>query len=302
MRHLLEVDDLSPDELVAVLDLADKPPAPVLAGRGAALLFEKPSNRTRNSTEMAVVALGGHPVSMAGDEVGLDVRESVEDVTRTLAQYHAVLGARVNDHRSLERMAALDALPVVNLLSDRAHPLQALADLLTLRHHWGRLGGQTLAWVGDGNNVARSLLLACAMVGVHVRIATPAGHPPDPAAVDGARHFGVEVVCTSDPAAAACGADAVVTDTWVSMGQEVDRVRRLDAFAGYQVSTALMTRAAPGAAFLHCLPAHRGEEVSAEVIDGPASLVWAEAANRLHAARGLLWWLLARAAESGDTA
>ncbi len=227
------------------------------------------------------------------------MRESVEDVTRTLAQYHAALGARVDDHRTLERMAALDVIPVVNLLSDRAHPLQALADVLTLRQRWGTLGGQTLAWVGDGNNVARSLLLACAMVGVDVRLATPAGHPPDPVAVGEARQWGIDVTCTTDPSKAVDGADAVATDTWISMGQEDDRAERLDAFAGYQVNVGLMARAAPGAAFLHCLPAHRGQEVSAEVMDGPASVVWAEAANRLHAARGLLWWLLAQAAESG---
>ena len=291
MRHLLEVDDLTPDDLAAVLDLAVDPAPPrVLQRRGVALIFEKPSNRTRNSTEMAVVALGGHPISIQRDEVGLDVRESVEDVCRTLACYHAAIGARVMEHRTLERMAALDAVPVINLLSDVAHPLQAIADLLTLRARWGELAGRTVAWVGDGNNVARSLLLACAMSGVEMRLATPAGHGLDPLALDAARSLGTDPVVTSDPAVAVAGADAVVTDTWVSMGQEAESANRVDAFAGYQVDGALMARAAPGAFFLHCLPAHRGQEVTDEVIDGPASLVWPEAANRLAAARGVLRW------------
>ncbi len=292
MRHFLEVDDLDPDELTRVLDLAEcgDPPA-VLARRGVALIFEKASNRTRNSMEMATVALGGHPVSIGGDEVGLDVRESTEDVCRTLAQYHAVVGARVKDHRTLERMAALGVVPVVNLLSERSHPLQALADLLTLRQSWGALAGRSVAWVGDGNNVARSLLLACALAGVDVRVAAPAGYPPDPVAVDGARTHGIEVVVTTDPAEAVAGADAVVTDVWVSMGDEGEATRRADAFAAYQVDAALMGRAAPGAVFLHCLPAHRGHEVTAEVIDGAASVVWQAVGNRLHSARGLLWWL-----------
>ncbi len=293
MRHFLEIDDLSPAELSCVLDRAEEPAPPaVLRGRGMALVFEKASNRTRNSMEMAVFALGGHPVSLAGDEVGLDVREPAEDVCRTLAQFHAAVGARVVSHRTLERMAAVDAVPVVNLLSDVSHPLQALADLLTLRQRWGGLAGHTLAWVGDGNNVARSLLLGCAMSGVHVRVATPAGHAPDPVAVDGARSHGVDVAVTNNPVEAAAGADAVVTDVWVSMGQEAEAAARAGAFAAYQVNPALMALAAPGALFLHCLPAHRGQEVSSEVIDGPASAVWQEAGNRLHSARGLLTWLL----------
>ncbi|MCU4184766.1 ornithine carbamoyltransferase [Acidiferrimicrobium sp. IK] len=292
MRHVLDIDNLTPDDLTTVLDLAEVVPAPqVMAGRGAALIFEKPSNRTRNSTEMAVVGLGGHPVTIRAEEIGLGVREPVRDVTMVLAQYHAVLGARVFEHRVLEEMAALDVIPVVNLLSDVAHPCQALADLLTLRQRWGALAGRTLAWVGDGNNVARSLTLAAAMSGITVRVACPPGHGLDEVALDAARGFGpVEVVAT--PADAVAGADVVVTDTWVSMGQEDQQAARLDAFAGYQVNSKLMSGAGPDAVFLHCLPAHRGEEVTAEVIDGPASLVWAEAANRMHAARGLLQWIL----------
>ncbi|MDQ2725107.1 MAG: ornithine carbamoyltransferase [Actinomycetota bacterium] len=298
MRHLLEVDDLDPSELLDVLSLAAQAdPPPVLAGRGAALIFEKPSNRTRNATEMAVFSLGGHPVSLQGDEIGLGGREPVEDVVRVLAQYHAVVGARVNDHRVLEAMAAVDVVPVVNLLSDVAHPCQALADLLTLRQVWGSFSGRRVAWVGDGNNVARSLTLAAALAGIDVSLACPPGHELDPIAVDGARAQGIDVRVTTDPMAAVAGADAVCTDVWVSMGQEAQTAARVDAFARYQVDDALMAAAGPGAVFLHCLPAHRGLEVAASVIDGPASVVWAQAANRMHAARGLLLWLAGRSSD-----
>ncbi|MGH9115831.1 MAG: ornithine carbamoyltransferase, partial [Acidimicrobiales bacterium] len=216
MRHFLEVDDLSPDELVRVLDLAEVAhPDPVLAGQGVALIFEKPSNRTRNATEMAVVQLGGHPVSIRGEEVGMGSREPVEDVTRVLARYHRVVGARVFDHAILETMARVDEVPVVNLLSDVAHPCQALADLLTLRRRWGSLAGHRVAWVGDGNNVARSLTLACAMSGVDVSLACPAGHDLDTVALDGARSLGARVLVATSPAEAVEGADAVCTDVWV---------------------------------------------------------------------------------------
>lgn len=291
-RSFLEVDDLTPDELVEVLDLAEAPARPLMAGRGAALIFEKPSNRTRNSTEMAVVQLGGHPITIRGDEIGLGVRESVEDVTRVLARYHAVVAARVFDHGLLESMAAVREVPVVNLLSDRAHPCQVLADLLTLRQRWGDLKGRSIAWVGDGNNVARSLVIGCAMAGMEIRLACPPGHELDEASLDGARALGGSVVAGRDPRAAVEGADAVYTDVWVSMGQEAETSAREDAFAGYQVNAKLMAGAAPGAVFLHCLPAHRGLEVSAEVIDGPASAVFDQAENRMHAMRGLLMWLL----------
>lgn len=297
MRHLLEIDDLNRDELRLVLELSEaEKPAPVLAGLGVALIFEKPSNRTRNSTEMAVVQLGGHPISIRGEEIGLGDRETVEDVTRVLARYHSVVAARVFDHDTLERMRRVGEVPVVNLLSDRSHPCQALADLLTLHRHWGGLEGRTLAWVGDGNNVARSLTLACAMSGVNVRLASPAGHELDEATIEGAIGHGVSVVSTVNPVQAVEGADAVYTDVWVSMGEESDAQHKEDAFAGYQVNEALMAKAARDAIFLHCLPAHRGLEVSAGVIDGPASVVWDQAENRMHSARGLLWWL------AGETA
>ncbi|MGH9067185.1 MAG: ornithine carbamoyltransferase [Acidimicrobiales bacterium] len=317
-RHFLEVDDLTPSELAAVLDLAARPQLPpVLAGRGMALVMEKPSARTRNSTEMAVVALGGHPVTIRADEVGLDRRESVEDVARTLGCYHAAIGARVADHSTLERMAAaLDAagmaVPVVNLLSDLGHPCQAVADLLTLSQCLagagagrsdgpgaGALAGRTVAYVGDGNNVCRSLVLAGVMAGMHVRVATPPGFALTGAdaeraalAAAGAPMPG-SLTTTTRPAEAVAGADAVCTDVWTSMGQEPEAGDRRLAFEGFQVDEALLVGAAPEAVVLHCLPAHRGEEIAASVVDGPRSVVWRQAANRMHAARGLLAFLLA---------
>jgi len=291
-RHFLEADDLSSDELSAVLRLAELQPAPqVLSGKGVALLFEKPSARTRNSSEMATFQLGGHPVVIRNEEVGLDQRETVEDVALTLAQYHAAIGARVFDHKVLERLAAASPVPVINLLSDLAHPCQALADLLTLRQHFGDVSGRAIAWIGDGNNVCRSLLLGASLSGVSIRIACPPGYEPDPSAVGIARDRGASVVLTDDPAAAVAGVDAVCTDVWTSMGQEVEATDRRASFARYTVDERLMARAAGDAVFLHCLPAHRGEEVTAGVIDGPQSLVWPQAQNRMHAFRGLLLWL-----------
>jgi ornithine carbamoyltransferase len=293
-RHFLEVDDLDAGELEAVLDEAENPaPAQVLAGRGAALIFEKPSLRTRSSMELAVVQLGGHPVTIVGDEAGIDTRETAEDIARVLSRYHAVIGARVFDHARLERLSAASSVPVVNLLSDDAHPCQALADLLTIRQHFGDLKGRVLAYVGDGNNVCRSLMLAAVMSGIEMRVATPEGYEPEAAAVERARDGG-EVTVSSDPVEAVRGADVVYTDVWTSMGQEAEAVARRRDFAGFTVDDQLMAAAAPEAVFLHCLPAHRGEEVAASVLEGPRSLVWQQAENRLHAQRGLLSWLLAR--------
>jgi ornithine carbamoyltransferase len=286
-RHLLDIDDLSADELREVLDLADiADPVRVLEGRGVACLFEKPSARTRNATEMAIVELGGHPVTMRGEEVGLDVRETTEDVARTLACYHAAICARVFDHTQLERMAAVVDIPVVNLLSDRAHPCQALADVLTLRNEFGHLDGLTVAYVGDWNNVARSLGAALRLSGASVRYGCPPGYGP---AASDLEQLGAALF--DRPEDAVKGVDAVYTDVWTSMGQEAEAAARRRAFEGWTVTPALMALAAPEAVFLHCLPAHRGEEVDAGVIDGPASRVWPQAANRLAAARGALWWL-----------
>ena len=297
-RHLLEVDDLDPVRLRRILDdaLAWKadPSAvpPVLDGVAVAALFEKPSARTRVSIEVAVSTLGGHPIYIRGEEVGLDRRESVEDVARTLASMCGVIAARVFDHHTLERMVAVAGVPVVNLLSDAAHPCQALADLVTVREHFGDLEGRRIAFVGDGNNVAASLAYAAALSGVEIAVATPEGYELDAHVVDTARNLGSALDLSTDPYDAVRGADVVYTDVWTSMGQEDERDLRLRAFEGWTVDAALMKAARGDAIFMHCLPAHRGEEVAADVIDGPQSVVWQQAGNRMHSARALLVDLL----------
>lgn len=293
VRSLLEVDDLDPAQLEAILDRAaawkadpTAVPSP-LTGLGVALFFEKPSARTRVSTEMAVHTLGGHPVYVRAEEVGLGVRESVEDVARTFAGFVAVIAARVFDHATLETWQACVDVPVVNLLSDRAHPCQALADLLTLRELHGALEGRRLAYVGDGNNVTASLAFGAALSGVELVVASPSGYELDDDTLERARNLGGAVEQVTDPYEAVRGADAVYTDVWTSMGQEDEVDARRAAFAGYCVDERLMAAAGTEAWFLHCLPAHRGEEVAAEVIDGPRSAVWQQAANRMHAVRAL---------------
>ena len=285
MRHFLEIDDLSAAELERVLDLSSSAePAKVLAGKGMALIFEKPSARTRNSMEMAVVQLGGHPVYIQADEVGLDSRESVEDVTNAMAGFHAAIGARVNAHATVQRMAAVDRVPVVNLLCDEGHPMQALADLLTLRREFGVLEGRSVAFVGDANNVARSLAIGAGLSGMQFRIASPPGYTFGDRDLDRIRAHG-EPQIFDRPEDAVAGADAVYADTWTSMGQEAEAEERRRAFEGFQVDERLMSFASAGAIFLHCLPAHRGEEVVDEVLDGARSRIWVQAANRMHAAR-----------------
>ena len=295
-RHLLEVTDLAAGEVRTVLDLAARPAAELgrpLEGLGVALIFEKPSARTRQSMEIAVVQLGGHPVYTRAEEIGIDVREPVEDVVRIFQGYHALLAARVFDHELLERMVSVATVPVVNMLSDRAHPLQALADALTMEQRLGPLAGRTVAWVGDYNNVARSLGEICALVGAHVRYACPVGYDPDPAEVDRLTVLGAaSVIAGHRPEEAVAGADAVHADTWVSMGQEADRAARKQAFEGFTVDARLMAGAAPGAVFMHCLPAYRGLEVTADVIDGPQSAVVEQGHNRLPSARAALAFLL----------
>lgn len=293
MRHLLEIDDLSPDELAQVCELALVPLAslpPVLAGRGVACVFTKPSARTRNSTEMAVVQLGGHPVYITDDEVGIDKRESAEDIARTMACYHAGICARVHDHGVLERMAALNLVPVVNLLSDTGHPLQAIADVLTIQAELGSVKDKVVAYVGDANNVARSLALAVGYLGGEFRLASPPGYGFNAEDADRLARAEVAPVLMGRPEEAVAGADVVYTDTWTSMGQEAERAERLKAFEGFAVDERLLA-VSPRAIFLHCLPAHRGEEVTAGVIDGPRSRVWAQAANRLASIRAVLAWL-----------
>jgi ornithine carbamoyltransferase len=284
MSDLLSIADLPEGAFAEILALSERTDlGRPLAGKGVALVFEKPSARTRNSTEMAVVQLGGHPVYIQKEEVGIDTRESAEDVARTLACYHSIIAARVKDHSHLVRMAAATGIPIANLLSDTDHPFQALADLLTVKQLLGQLEGARIAWVGDAdNNVARSLAQACVATGVELTLASPQGYHLSDAP------YGVRQV--SDPGEAVEGAQIVYTDVWVSMGQDDETETRLRAFADYQVNEALMAKA-EGAFFLHCLPARRGEEVTHEVMESPRSAVWRQAENRMHTARGALAWL-----------
>lgn len=297
-RQFLEVDDLDPTGVARVLDRAaawkaDPSLVPrVLEGEGAALVFEKPSARTRTSTEMAVFTLGGHPIYIRGEEIGIGTRESVEDVARTLASYCSVIAARVYDHATLEGMAGAVTVPVVNLLSDRAHPCQALADLLTLREELGGLEGRQLAYVGDGNNVAASLAFAAALSGLELTVSSPPGFELDDDVLERARNLGGTIDLVSDPHEAVRGVDAVYTDVWTSMGQEAEAEARRVAFAGYRIDADLLATAGDQAIVLHCLPAHRGEEIAAEVLDGPRAVVWRQATNRMHAVRALLATLI----------
>ena len=282
MKHLLAIRDLAPVDLKRILALSEAPTERILQDKGVALYFEKPSARTRNSMELAAAQLGGHPVYLTPAELGIGTRESIADVTRTLACYHAIIAARVFDHRLIEQMAELNAAPVLNMLSATDHPLQALADLLTIQQLVGRIEGTRIAFIGEANNVARSLAEGCALLGARLAIASPEGYG------FGGPMLAVDQVV--DPFEAVEDADIVYADVWVSMGDEPSDERR-EAFERYQVDEALMARA-PNARFLHCLPAHRGEEVTAPVIDGPRSAVWRQAANRMHTARGAMLWMM----------
>jgi ornithine carbamoyltransferase len=289
--RLLSVTDLDPAGILDVLDLADAlkrggwdHAAPPLAGRAVALVFEKPSLRTRVSFEVGVARLGATPVVLSGKEVGLGTRETVPDVGRTLERYVDAIVARVFDHAILDALAEVVSIPVINALSDEEHPCQALADLMVLREHLGSLHGRQLVFIGDGNNVAASLLLAGASVGMHVRVACPAAYAPAPSVVARASLIGegtgARVEVTHDPAAAIAGADAVYTDVWASMGQEDEAEARRPAFSGFRLTNGLLS-SAPDALVLHCLPAHRGEEIDPDVLDGPNSIVFDQAEDRL---------------------
>ena len=310
-RNLLELDALEVGDLAQIITWAESGgQAGSLAGKSAGLVFEKPSARTRNATEMAVHDLGGYAVVIYDAEVGIDTRESAEDVARTLGTFHDLLCVRVRDHAVLERMVTAVAaeglqVPVVNLLSDLAHPCQAVADLLTLRELAGQVGapidslaGASVAWVGDANNVAASLAHVCLMAGISLRIAAPSVFQFDQAQLDAfaarAAQLGTSatVIQGGDPRVAVDGVLAVATDVWTSMGQEAERAARLEAFQGFTVDEALMAATGGDAWFLHCLPAHRGEEVSAEVLEGPRSAVWRQGAHRRTAMLGILPWVM----------
>jgi ornithine carbamoyltransferase len=285
-RDFLTVSDLSRAQLAALLDRADalrdaRQRSGELAGRSVGLLFEKPSTRTRISFEVGVAELGGHPVVLDARTMQLGRGETVEDTARVLSRYLHALVVRTFAQDRLETLAREGTVPVINALSDHAHPCQALADLQTIRARAGRLGGLTLAYLGDGNNVTHSLMEAGAMMGMRVVAACPPGYEPDPAVV------------AADPREAVRGADAVYTDVWASMGQEDEQATRLAALRAYQVNAEIMAAASPDALVLHCLPAHRGEEITADVLDGPQSVVWDQAENRLHTQKALLIHLLA---------
>ncbi len=287
-RHLLTGAELTRDELLALIERAielkaDPLASRVLAGRSVALIFQKPSTRTRVSFETGVFELGGHPMILRPDEMQLSRGESVRDTALVLSRHVAAIGIRTGPDELVEELAQHASVPVVNMLTAGHHPCQALADLMTLRETFGSFDGLVLAYVGDGNNVARSLAVVGEIAGVEVRVASPPGYQLEPVA---------GAVLVEDPAEAAAGADALYTDVWVSMGDEATADARRAALAPYRIDDALLDRAAPGAIALHCLPAHPGDEITAEVLYGPRQRIWDQAENRRHAQKALLELLL----------
>jgi len=301
MKHLLNITDLDIDEIHQVLELAQRQPAslgyPLRSSDGtpigAALIFEKPSNRTRHSMEIAVVQLGGHPIYTRGEEVGLDTREPVEDVARIMSGYHGLIAARVFKHGIVERLASASSVPVINMLSDFSHPLQGLADALTMVQEFGSLSGKTVAYVGDYNNVARSLGEICVILGAQYRLACPEGYDASSDELQRISSLGSgSIEQSSRPQEIVAGAHAVHTDTWVSMGQEAEKAQRLEIFGAFSITAQMMALTDSHSIFMHCLPAYRGYEVTAEVIDGSASRVIQQGHNRLHASRGVIAHML----------
>jgi ornithine carbamoyltransferase len=306
IRHFLRDDDLAPAELVEVLDLADAMKSnrlvrqPLAGPRAVAVIFDKSSTRTRVSFSVGIAELGGYPLVIDAQTTQLGRGEPIEDTARVLDRQVAAIVWRTFEQQRIEAMAGVSRVPVVNALTDQFHPCQVLADLQTIRQHKGRLVGLTLAYVGDAsNNMAHSYLLGGASAGMHVRVAGPTEYQPAPDVVAAAERIaaatGGSVQVTTGARSAFDGADAVATDTWVSMGQEGEGGQRASVFAPYSVTAEAMSDAAPDAVVLHCLPAYRGKEIAADVIDGPQSVVWDEAENRLHAQKALLTWLLERA-------
>jgi ornithine carbamoyltransferase len=306
IRHFLRDDDLTPAEQAEVLELAARLKQepfgrqPLGGPRTVAMIFDKQTLRTQASFSAGIAELGGFPMAVDGRLAGIGVRESVEDVARVLGRQAATIVWRTGPQEKIDTMAAHAGVPVVNALTDDFHPCQLLADLLTVREHKGTLAGLTVAFVGDGAaNMGNSWLLAGATAGLHVVVSSPEGYEPTPAmvqrATDIAGRTGGSATLERDPAAAVTGADVVVTDTWVSMGTEAQAEQRLAALAPYALTAELLGRADPDAIVLHCLPAYRGKEIAAEVIDGPQSVVWDEAENRRHAQKAILTWLLERA-------
>ena len=296
IRHLLSVADLSPTEVEGMLcrasELKGAPAPQVLSGRTVALVFEKPSLRTRVSFDVAIHQLGGHALYLGRDEVGMGVREPVSDTARILSRYVDAIVVRTFAQATLETLARYSSVPVINALSDAEHPCQALADLLTVQEHKGRLAGVTVAYIGDGNNVAVSLAIAAASVGAHFAIASPAGYELPAEAVDETRRraalTGAQVTLTDNPQQAVAGADVVYTDVWTSMGQEAESELRRQAFRDFRIDADLMAHAGDGALFMHPLPAHPGEEIADGMLEHPQSVVFDQAENRLHVQRAIL--------------
>ena len=304
VRHFLTITDLSAGELRQLLHTALRMKrrralgAGRLSGKTVALVFQKPSMRTRVAFEVAVLQLGGSVVYLGQDDIQLGQREPVKDVARVLSRYVDAIVVRTFGHHHAQEFAAYASIPVVNGLSDLLHPCQALADLMTLQEHFGRLAGLEVAYVGDGNNVLHSLLHGCSMLGVHVRVATPSHYRPDQtiwkAATRLAAASQATLRWTADPREAVRGADVVYTDVWVSMGQEAQGSARRKAFDGYQVNRTLLRAAKPGCRIMHCLPAHRGEEIADDVMESGRSIIFDQAENRLHAHKALLVFLLGK--------
>jgi len=305
-KDLTSINDLSKDEILGLMKksielkqaLKKQPRLDLAPGAMGALIFEKPSLRTRVTFEKAMQDLGGTATYLGPSDIGLGKRETVPDVARNLSRWVSCIIARVFEHSKITELAENATVPVVNALCDEEHPCQILADLLTVFEHRGSLEGATICWTGDGNNVCNSLMLACGLVGINLRVATPKGFEPSQAVVVKAREYaklsGAKIVLTYDAKDGAKDADFVYTDVWASMGQEDEAEQRKQIFRPYQLNKELMAQARPDAKVLHCLPAHRGEEISAEVLDGPQSIVLDQAENRLHAQRALLAVLLSR--------
>jgi len=299
---LLRIADMAPSHIEQLLDLAARMKAnpykwtKALRGQSLACFFEKPSTRTRVSFAAAAYRLGMQPIMLRPDELQLGRGEPIADTARVLSSYASAIVIRTFAQHTLEEMAEAATVPIINALSNEHHPCQALADLLTLREHFGYLQGLRLAYLGDGNNVAHSLMEAGALLGMHVVVATPEGYQPHSDITAFARSAGESsggtIAVMTDPAAAVANADVVYTDVWVSMGEEAEQARRLHDLAPYQVTTRLLALAQPRAVFMHCLPAHRGQEVTAEVIDGPTSIVWRQAANRMPTEQALIYLLV----------
>ncbi|ELZ29485.1 ornithine carbamoyltransferase [Halosimplex carlsbadense 2-9-1] len=290
--NFLDVDDLTTGELAAVLDRAaaikadyrEDGASDLLGGQTLGMIFEKPSTRTRVSFETGMTQLGGHAVFLGPDDIGLHGREPVKDIARALGRYVDFVMARVYDHADVVELGEYAEVPVINALTDDAHPCQTLADLLTIREHFD---DPTVAWVGDGNNVCQSFVLGAAMSGLDLAVATPEGYGVDDGVLERAEGLGTAPATTTDPEVAIADADVVYTDVWVSMGQEDERAEKLDAFEGFQITPELLG----DRALMHCLPAHRGEEVTDAVVESDNAIVWDQAENRLHAQKGLLAWL-----------